>query len=130
MNRENIYKQYVYAGIVIGFLQILDGISFAFNWNSNLNTAYSWLELMWFLFSIIVLVMLSRDRLPIQAPLIYVSYILLNVAMATLVFEPAESAPGYTIPGWFTLITICCGLAFIYSLAILFQRHLNHRSLN
>jgi len=126
LNRENIYKQYVYAGIVIGFLQIMDGISFALGWNSNINTAYSWLELIWFLFSIVILVLLLRDQLPIQAPLIYVSYIIFNIAMATLIFEPNESPPGYEIPFWFSLISVVCAMAFIYQLKALFRGLLIH----
>lgn len=127
MNRENIYKQYVYAGIVIGFLQFMDGISFALGWDSNINTAYSWLELIWFLISIVILVLLLRDQLPIQAPLIYVSYIILNIAMATLVFEPNDSPPGYQIPFWFSLISVLCALAFIYQLKSLLQNLLTHK---
>ena len=113
--------------MVIGFLQIMDGISFALGWNSNLNTAYSWLELIWFLLSIVILVLLLRDQLPIQAPLIYVSYIILNIAMATLIFKPNSLPPGYEIPFWFSLISVLCGLAFIYQLKSLLQRLLTNK---
>jgi hypothetical protein len=121
IDKSNLYKQYIFAGVVISFLQILDGLSFALGLDSNINTAYSWLELLWFLFSIVMLIMLLRSNLPVGAPVTFISYIIFNVAMATLVFEPSEVSPGYLIPLWFTFVTIGSALLFLFYLSKLYR---------
>lgn len=110
MNTSHILKHYLTASMVIGIFQIIDGASFALGFSGSINTAYSYVEILWFIVSVIFIFVLNNAEKPIIIPVVYMGYLTLNTWLASEVFARSNIPPGYEIPLWFTFITIGVGM--------------------
>ena len=100
--------------MVMGGLQTLDGLSFLMNYGSEINVAYSYLEMIWFVACLVFVFILHSANRHQTLPILYMSYITTNVWLASQFFEPAAMPPGYEVPAWFCWITISTGVLLLF----------------
>ncbi|MDH5547929.1 MAG: hypothetical protein OEZ43_20320 [Gammaproteobacteria bacterium] len=112
--KRRINAHFLSASLIMGGLQIADGMSFLVHQQSNFNIAFSWLQLCWFIITLLCAFLLWEFSETRKIIATFLSYILCNIALATSIFEQNHSAFGYSIPAWFSLITVLTGFLLLY----------------
>ena len=111
--KENIWRQYVAGGLVIGVLQILDGLLHAFGALEALRVNYALIELIWFLFSFIVLMTHRANRVRVRAPLIFCFYLLASASLAMVLDTSKNPESAFVLPAWYGLVSVVVGWIYL-----------------
>lgn len=103
------FKPYFIASILIGFLQIIDGLVLALNGKpESFSLLFSSLEFVWVPISIVAVFQVSRFR---YLPVSYVVYNVLGWIYGYYLVKTSDGGP-FSIPSWFAVFGLCFGVYF------------------
>ena len=103
------YKPYFIASILIGFLQVVDGLMLAFKGTpESFSLLFSLLEFVWVPISILAIFQVSRSR---YLPVSYVVYNVLGWIYGYYLVATSDGGP-FSIPSWFAVFGFCFGVYF------------------
>jgi len=108
-------KHYLSGAIVIGFFQIVDGILGINHYRSSITTAFSLIELLWFLYTLIILLNFQYHKLNLQTPLLYIAYFVLSWLYGTYLLNTTDFPDGFVLPEWFPWVATAFGSTFCLS---------------
>lgn len=111
----NFIKFYVFGGIIIGFLQTVDGILLVLDKGlpRDFNMGVAMFEFLWVPICISTLVVFKRQGLNTLSPLSYILYNLAGWIIATTIASPAKDRP-FIVPLGFAVAGILFGAYYTY----------------
>lgn len=109
----NFIKFYVFGGIIIGFLQTVDGILLVLDKVRDFNMSVAMLEFLWVPICISTVVVFKRQKISILSPLSYIIYNVAGWIAATIIASPPEGQP-FDIPLGFAVAGLLFGIYYTY----------------
>ena len=105
------FKFYYYLSVLIGVLQVIDGIVLASSSNIGaINLVFSLLEMLWVLFSVVAI---FKVKVMKYVPVSYVVYNVAGWVYGGYLAATSENPETMSIPTWFAIFGLCFGLYFL-----------------
>lgn len=121
----NLYKlkpqHYLTGAIVIGFMQIIDGLLALSGYRSSLATAFSLLEMLWLLVSLIYVLAFQKQLIKPLIPMMYIGYYIFSWLYGSYLLSQKSTGELLTLPAWFMALATGFGLSYCV-LAYLFYK--------
>ncbi|MDX1812816.1 MAG: hypothetical protein R3240_12745 [Gammaproteobacteria bacterium] len=116
MNIQQLLKPntYLSGAMVIGFLQIIDGVLGINNFRSSITTAFSLLELCWFIYSLIMTLNFRRLQLKILSPLMFVLYYFFSWLYGSYILYTQPMGEHFQLPDWFPWLASAFGASYLF----------------
>ncbi len=111
----NFIKFYVFGGIILGFLQTVDGILLVMDKGLPLdfNMGVAMLEVLWVPICISTLIVFQRQKISILSPLSYIIYNIAGWIIATAIASPTEGST-FEIPLGFSIAGLLFGTYYTF----------------
>ncbi len=104
------FKFYFVTSIIVGILQIIDGVILASSSDIGvINIAVALLEMLWVIFSIIAIIKVNKSK---YVPITYVAYNLLGWCYGAYLSFHALNTEQSIMPLWFAVFGLCFGCYF------------------
>ena len=116
------HKKYVAGSLVIGVAQIIDSCVVLYGIKNNLTTAFSLLELCWFLMSLFFVAVLRSKQLPVTLPIIYICYYIFGWFYGSYLIASMPHEQTLLLPTWYMVFAGMFG--FFFFLASLYYTRL------
>lgn len=106
----NFLKFYLFTSIIVGLLQVVDGLILVSNSNiGTFNTVFALFEMLWVPVSFIAIFKLSVSK---YLPITYLVYNILGWLYGSLLLNNSLGPKLDSIPLWFAVFGICFGIYF------------------
>ncbi len=105
-------KIYLSGAMAIGGLQMIDGMLAWYAVQTNIATAFSLLELLWFLVSILYFTAFWQRQQPNQVPSCYLIYYLGSWLYGSYLLANTRDTEPLTLPSGYILIAIVFGIFY------------------
>lgn len=116
---------YVVASLVLGVLQIADGIVLVSYGTIAISNIFSLLEAIWVVVSMIALWFFIKSKFPIFIPTTYILYNVAGWGYGAYLFSQLQNSDQIIdVPLWFKIAGICFGIYFACVNFILYKRKL------
>jgi len=115
------HNKYLAGCLVIGIFQSIDSLVALAEIKNGYTTAFSLLELLWFLCSLFFLLVFKQKQLSLLLPLIYITYYLFGWFYGSYLLMNADGANELVLPIWYKVFAGLFGVLF-FSLAHYFHR--------
>lgn len=101
--------------MVLGFFQVADGLTALSGYRSSLNTAFSLLELIWFLVTLVFVLAFQKQHYKIFVPLIYIVYYVFSWLYGSYLLTQREIGIALQLPMWFMVLASSFGAIYCAS---------------
>ena len=108
-------KHYLSGAVVIGFFQIIDGILGINHYRSSITIAFSLIELLWFLYTLVIILNFQYLKVSLRTPLFYTAYYVFSWLYGTYLLNTTEFSDGFVLPEWFPWVATAFGTLFCLS---------------
>ncbi len=107
------YVTFYFSGsVVIGLLLTIDSVMLLLSAAGVINLLFSYLEYLWLPLSIVAVVFLVRDGLPILVPVSYLVYTVLTWMHAFYMVSQHPDPANIRLPIWVALLCVAFGIYF------------------
>ena len=106
------HKKYLSGAMVIGIAQSIDSIIALAGMHNSVTTAFSLIELCWFLVSMLYFVSFYQKNFSIKLPLIYLIYYLFGWFYGSYLLSVVAADSGLIIPTWYMLFAGFFGIFY------------------
>jgi len=108
-------KIYLSGAIVIGFFQIIDGITALIGHSGHLARAFSLVEICWLIVSLVFLLAFKRQKLNLLIPSLFIGYSLYGWFVGSYLISMLLPGESLALPTWFIISAIMFGLVYCVS---------------
>lgn len=107
-------QSYYGGAMVMGTFQIIDGILALVEYRSSLTTAFSLLEILWFVASLVVLLVFQLRRFSLLVPLLFICYFVFSYMYGSLLLASSVTNE-LVLPLGYVITYILFAMTYVYS---------------
>ena len=105
-------KYYLSGAIVVGFFEIIDGLSGLNGYSGNFSRAFSVLEVCWFVTSMFFFLVFKKQNLVVLVPAMYVLYSFYGWMVGSYLISIKSSGEMMVLPVWYMISATLFGLIY------------------
>lgn len=115
------FKFYFVTSIIVGILQIIDGVILVSSSDIGvINIVVSLFEMLWVIFSIIAIIKVKKSK---YVPLTYIAYNLLGWCYGAYLSFNSQNTEQLILPLWFAIFGLCFGCYFATASYLALKQH-------
>lgn len=108
-------KHYLTGAMVIGFMEVIDGLFALSGFRGDIATAFSLVELLWFLMSLLYLLAFQKQGMPLLIPSIYIIYTIFSWLYGSYRVTQISTGDALQLPEWFMFLATGFGFSYCMS---------------
>ena len=105
-------KYYLSGAIVVGFFEIIDGLSGLNGYSGNFSRAFSVLEVCWLVVSMFFLLAFKKQNLVVLVPAMYIFYSIYGWMVGSYLISIKSAGEMMVLPVWYMVSATLFGLIY------------------
>ncbi len=97
---------------MLGLFEVIDGLAALGGYRGSLATAFSLLELVWFLFTLVALLAFQKQSFSLLTPLLYTGYFTLSWFYGSFLIASSPENQVMQLPAWFMWVATLFGASY------------------